>query len=291
MFRLVVLDQLGRAREPIELVERLRIVTGLRVIAATSSDTVIWILGIALLATLTVAAIAAWVTRRGRLWVVLLVAQSAVLATTASFYPNYPAYAVPAAALVLAAAASLVPVPVHRVVLRPTRWAPAATTLGVGAACALIIAAPSPAPRAPFPAASITSALPESGCITSDSPATLALLNVLSRNLDAGCPVPVDVSGYTYDVGGRDRDGQPVLRLQNAQWQKYIVDHLSSGAGAVVIRPVGNRFDPVSQCEVDRMTVEKFGRVRILQPRAPEVLDSPSCNAPTSTPTSAARAP
>jgi len=38
------------------------------------------------------------------------------------------------------------------------------------------------------------------GCVTSDHPSRLILMDVLSRNLERGCPLVVDLGGANYDV-------------------------------------------------------------------------------------------
>ncbi len=111
MVRMVVLDQLTRPPATTDLEQRLVWLTGtggLRDLVPEQEQlAVAW----TVLALATVAAVAAWVGRRGRLWVVLLAAQVGVLLLSPSAYPQYAAFSAPALVLVLAAACSLLPRP------------------------------------------------------------------------------------------------------------------------------------------------------------------------------------
>lgn len=70
--------------------------------------------------------------------------------------------------------------------------------------------------------------------MSADDPTTLVELGVLSRNLDRGCPLVVDVSGYSYDLR---TPGEPRLtRRENAAWQARALDYLGSGTLTLVVR-------------------------------------------------------
>src|SRR5690606_3695934 len=111
MVRMVVLDQLTRPPATTDLDQRLVWLTGtggLRDLVPEQQQlAVVW----TVLALATVAAVAAWVGRRGRLWVALLALQVGVLLLSPSAYPQYAAFSAPALVLVLAAACSLLPRP------------------------------------------------------------------------------------------------------------------------------------------------------------------------------------
>jgi alpha-1,2-mannosyltransferase len=256
MFRMVVLDQLGRPRQVgTDLTQRLAWIAGTAEGAVpTARLALVW----AVLGVVVVAAVAAWVGRRGRLWVVLLAVQAVALVVSPSAYQQYAAFVAPALVLVLAAAVSLVPARAR---------APAAALACVGfVLCSGVTATPR---TVPFPAAEIRAHLPDEGCIRADSPALLALTDVLSRDLRRGCALPVDLSGYAYDVGARDADGRAVPRERNAAWQEEAVRHLTSGSATLMVRTVGNGFDATTLRALDeRMaTVLERGGVRVLVPR------------------------
>ena len=74
---------------------------------------------------------------------------------------------------------------------------------------------------------------------------------MLSRNLDQGCDVAVDLSGQTYDVGHTDASGARVERIDNAQWQQDARRYLMSGDAMVLARTRGNYFDSETLAELD----------------------------------------
>jgi hypothetical protein len=254
MLRYVVLDQLGRAPGPATMTDRLG---GLSGADATSTLLPAASVTALLVASLVVGALCAglaWTHRRGRLWVVLLAAELAVLLASPSYFPHYAAFCAPALALVVAAGTSTV------------RLTPAlATSAAAAAALCLATAVMLARPVTPFPADRVRAQLPDSGCIRSDSPAALVLLDQASRTLASGCRLPVDLSGQTYDVGDRDRQGRPVPRTQNLAWQRAAVHYLTSGSATVLVRGVGNGFDAATRAALGRMrVVEHVDGVRVL---------------------------
>ncbi|MBD7981310.1 ArnT family glycosyltransferase [Oerskovia merdavium] len=258
MFRMVFLDQLGRPRETDTSIEqRLAWIAGTGsttwVTTPTAQLALVW----AVLAAVLVAAVVAWAGHRGRLWVALLVVQTVVLLASPSAYQQYAAFVTPALVLVVAAAVSLVPAGGRGLVA-------AGACLGLG----LATAAPAPPRATPFPAAELRAALPEEGCVQADSPALLALTDVLSRGLDRGCELPVDLSGYAYDVGARDAAGQAVPRDRNAAWQREALRYLTSGSATLMVRSVGNGFDESTLRTLDETTTTVLERrgVRVLVP-------------------------
>jgi alpha-1,2-mannosyltransferase len=268
MLRLVVLDQLGRPRTPETIAERLDGVTGVGPMPWTTSEAPRTVLMMAVCAIVALAAVTAWRRRRGRLWVALLVAEVLVILASPSYFTHYAAYSAAAVPLVLGAAVSLVPVG-RRV------WTAAAACVALGLLTGAV-RAPTPLP---FPAAQVRRDLPATGCIQSDSPGALALLNVLSRDEERGCDLPVDVSGRTYDIGNRDQQGRPVPRDDNVLWQHYIVTYLTSGSAAVVTRTTGDALEPATARALHAdMTVVSVGRVEVL------LHGRPAHDAPTRTP-------
>lgn len=57
------------------------------------------------------------------------------------------------------------------------------------------------------------------GCVTSDHPSRLILMDVLSRNLERGCPLVVDLGGANYDAPDPGRDLES--RRKNPVFQHY----------------------------------------------------------------------
>ena len=259
MLRLVVLDQLGRARTPGTSAARLEGVTGVGTALSSASDVTRGVVTAAVCVVVTIAATAAWRRDRGRLWVALLAAQVGMILAAPSYYAHYAAYSAAAVALVLAAGVSLVDV-------RHRAWTAAL------ACCALGFATGAGAARAPapvsFPVAEVRELLPATGCIRADSPGALAVVDVLSRNEARGCDTRIDVSGQAYDVGSRDRDGRHVPRVRNQRWQRDAVAYLTSGSAAVVARSIGNGFSDATVRSLHaRSDLVQLGDVEVLLPR------------------------
>ncbi|HET6910602.1 MAG TPA: hypothetical protein VFH54_14805 [Mycobacteriales bacterium] len=77
-----------------------------------------------------------------------------------------------------------------------------------------------------------------SGCVASDNPELLILMNKLSGDLSAGCQVGVDVSGVTYDFAHRTlANGRPVPRYRDPVWNRYLYSYLTSANSFVFVRP------------------------------------------------------
>jgi alpha-1,2-mannosyltransferase len=83
------------------------------------------------------------------------------------------------------------------------------------------------------------------GCVMTDDPQILAALDVLSRNLDRGCPLWPDVTGYTYDRDSVEVNGREVPRIDNAVWQQDVARYLLSGQ-AVIVHRAATALDPVT---------------------------------------------
>ena len=258
MLRLVVLDQLGRPRGSADLATRLGGVSGVdldaRLLPAASRPVLLAVaLGVVVLA-----AAIAWTSRRARLWVVMLAAQLLVLATSPSYLMHYAAYATPALVLVVAAAASTL-----------TRRRSLAL---LGAAAIVLGLATVPMvmhPVRPFPVGRVSALLPERGCVRTDSPGALVLLDRMSSELARGCQVPIDFSGQTYDVGSKDAHGRPVPRVRNAPWQRAAVHYLTSGSAAVLVRGAGDGFDASTRATLDHLTSFRLHGFSVLLTSSP----------------------
>ncbi len=258
MWQLVVRDQLGRPRYPGTLVDRLEQIldvrhSGLGPDAAGRTWLVVLVGTVVVLA-----AVAAWRARRERLWVVMLAVQLGVLVASPSFLWHYASFAAAALVLVVAAGASTMPVPVR---------APVA----VAASLVLVLATGPwfPTHVKAFPVARLEALLPADGCIRTDSPGTLALLGRLSRELDEGCDIPVDVSGVSYGAGSRDPHGRPVSRLDNRVWQAVAARYYGSGAATLLVRgaiPQGIAPGTRDDIERGRRVVQVDGVTLVLPP-------------------------
>ena len=144
------------------------------------------------------AALLAWRERSARVVVVLLFAQTALLLLATSYFADYAAFVVPAAALTLAIAAERVAV-----------WLAARGRVlriaGVGAlSAAVVTAGVSLVPirvegAKPFAGRQLATAAGQQRCVLSDTSIALIEMNVLSRDQRNGCLVRPDVTGYTLE--------------------------------------------------------------------------------------------
>ncbi|MDP9418350.1 MAG: hypothetical protein M3P48_11110, partial [Actinomycetota bacterium] len=206
MFRMVILDQLNRSPAQITLAERVTSIFGLtplaeRAPAVVSGAAVVWTAVV-----IALAALAALRQPAGKLYVALLVSTLAVLIASPSMFEHYGAYAAVPVALVLAAAAA-------------AAMSAGAARRGTGAkglagrrlALGAVAAAVTPLlllnsvllavdTGRPFPREGLRPDVADGPCVVSDDPTVLALLDVLGRDLQRGCPVLVDVTGLTYDA-------------------------------------------------------------------------------------------
>jgi hypothetical protein len=95
-----------------------------------------------------------------------------------------------------------------------------------------------------FPTAAFDATAP-TGCVTADDPQALIDMNRLTTDLRAGCTVPVDVSGITYDrLAEVNAKGKRLSRVANPAWQRYLHDYLFSGSSFVVLRDNVDMMSP-----------------------------------------------
>jgi alpha-1,2-mannosyltransferase len=220
MWRMVVLDQLGRPRETSFLVRAFEI-TGVRAAFAPHSTSGYVALALACLVAVAMG-VASWRSRI-RFPLVLIGLQLVVLLLSPSFFNFYDDYAGAAAALVMGSATTV------RVGARWTRVAVVAAP-AAGTAYVLVAGTYLSVSRR-FPASELAAGVADARCVMSDSPSALIELDALSRGLAAGCPNWVDVSGRTYDS-----DRAPVSRPHNARWQATVLHYLRSGDALIVVR-------------------------------------------------------
>ncbi len=242
MWQLVVVSQLGRPATGRGSLGRAWMISGL---SAFGARPVLWALLVVGL-TVVAAAALAWHAPVGRLAVAVLTATLGVLFAMPSWFLHYAAFSVGPLALVLGAA-------VGRVAARVRRPVPAAlalVTTGVLLAAYAVTVVQLPFGR-PFPTTTMAATAAASRtCITTDNPISLIELDVLRRNMNRGCPLVVDLGGYSYFLQPHRPDF--VRRRHNRTWQSMAVDYLRSGDVTI-----GLRFDAVHG--YSRATVRTVG--------------------------------
>jgi 4-amino-4-deoxy-L-arabinose transferase-like glycosyltransferase len=238
MPRMVVLDQLGRPDNAVAAGARLAGVLGR--VHATSGvlGPAAVALALVLLAVLLAAAVSVYRACPAlRVWVVLLGAQVMLLLAGPAYYDHYATFAAPALTIVVGVAAGLA---WHRARGRIPSLAPAVAGACVVALAAVVVLGLAQPEGRVVPGAQVHRAVASVGCVRADSVAALAEANVLSRDLDRGCPVTVDLTGLTYDQpGARLADGRPgACRRGVVVWLGYL-RHYVAGPGAVLLVQAG----------------------------------------------------
>ena len=229
MWRMVVLDQLGRDRSSRTWGRKLAELVG---VSPWDAPAVLGLLAAALLV-LVVATTWSLRHRRTRLPGVLVVVLIAVLLGGPTWFLHYPAFVAGPAWVVLGAAAGTLAAVLTR---RAGRGAGRAV-VALALAAALLPAAPLLDLRLAdrFPGASLARALaPVPGCVAADDPTVLVVTDLLARNLDRGCPLVVDPGGYSYDLHGPG--GAGVSRARDEVWQAWYLGHLRSADAVVTVR-------------------------------------------------------
>ncbi len=233
MWRMVVVAQLSRRRADFPIADRLNDVLGVRV----------WVKGLATWQTATVVmlivvlvAVAICLVRAElRVVAALVLATGAIVMSTPMWFLHYAGLT--AAPIALAVGGSVGAVSSW---IRPQPrigrfwWTvPSLAVLGT-----LVLAIPLPRfnfGNLAFPGPALAAGVADrSGCLATDFPMTLIQMDLLQRNLDRGCPLVVDIGGYSYyhvDSGYSD-----VSRRKNADFQAVILAYYRSADAVVPVR-------------------------------------------------------
>lgn len=263
MPRMVVLDQLRRSLSTVSPVRRALDASSLHWNAPSLSGAPA-VLVLAALALLVVAAcVIAW-RSGGTLPVLLLAATSVVLVASPSYFTHYGELVAAPLALVLAAAVAAwgerdrrsgrlrpsVVVPILALLLLelPTQARPMGRPLDV--------------PR-------LRDAVASARCVATETPSMLAVTDVLSAGLDAGCVVPVDLTGSVYDVfHDTGPNGRAVPRLRNSRYQRYLTAYFMGAEAQVVVHPADTLLDAtgLTRLRTNRLVAED-GSIRVYRRR------------------------
>jgi alpha-1,2-mannosyltransferase len=227
MWRMVVLDQLGRPRVEAGTAQRISDIGGLSEVDGRVDDPL-------LLATLCVlvgvaAVVLAVRTPLGRLALLLFAVATGLLLISPSWSPRYAGLAGPPAALLFGSAVAVL----HQRLSR--RRGVAAAVVGLTLLGYAVASAPGLRVGQPLPTAALRTAFEAApGCVTTDDPTVLIETGALRTNLDAGCPLVADLGGYSYDL--QPGASRRTSRAANRQWQEFALGYLGSGGVTVVGR-------------------------------------------------------
>jgi alpha-1,2-mannosyltransferase len=234
MWRMVVLDQLGRTVSTVPAATRLAGILGLglhRPAVHSFSPLLVAVL-------LVVAGLlaVAWTEQTARLAVVLAVSLTALLLASPSWFLHYPGIAGGPLAIGLVVGATATARRARRV--RPVLGLSVVVLL-LSAVAASVWPLRGLSLGSPFPAATLSQGLrARGGCVTADDPATLIELDVLSRNLSQHCAFVADIGGYSYELA--QQRGFWIHRHSDDQWQQIYLHQLEAGTIALPTRYAGN---------------------------------------------------
>lgn len=237
MFDMVLRDQLVRHQAASSRTGRIPSILGVKPLLPHHVEVLV-VTGAAL-ALLAAAAIVCWLDREARVLVALLVAHVTVLLLSPAYFAHYGALTAAPAALVLGVAVgrfAAVPLPRPLPVL--------AMSIALLACLGSGIRVATTAQGRVFPGRQFADAAP-AGCVASDEPQALIQMNRLSRDLQSGCRIPVDVTGITYDALRRvGPQGHAIPRGRNRAWQQFLYSYLVSARSFVVARARGDAMAP-----------------------------------------------
>jgi hypothetical protein len=234
MLRMVVLDQLGRPNNAVTTVDRLASIEALQISPGPVSARLAAMAVLLAVAAAVAVALLAWRRPVTRVWAVLLAVAMLLLLTSPSYFGHYGTFAAPALALVVGvgADAALSWLAVRAAVVRPL--VPAVGLVALAVLGAHVVTQPEG--RRPPPESTMADQLAGARCIAADSAAALVAADVLTRDLQHGCPLVVDVTGLTYDQDRGDLTSgpTPAARRRDGEWQRS-VDRYLAGANAVLL--------------------------------------------------------
>jgi alpha-1,2-mannosyltransferase len=260
MFRMVVVDQLGRGEVNAGVLGRL---SGILGVASSGSGARPpgWLL-VAAVAVVCALVVAGAVIDRAWLMTALLGAVVTLLLEAPSFFVHYAAFAaVPLLILAGAGSAALAALTVRHMRARSRAFAGGrilmvalAITVAPLTAFACVVAGLHRGSG--FPGERLRQAAASSRCVTADSPVALIQMDLLGRDLERRCRLWIDVTGLTYDTAGaRYPNGDPIPRQLNRGWQQALIDYLLSGDATILIRRAGDGLAPDTARTIDHLPV------------------------------------
>jgi alpha-1,2-mannosyltransferase len=251
MWRMVVLDQLGRPRSTSTWSSRLSTMVGLKEWLPHPPHLVAQVAVTAVLLLLVTAMVTAARVPGARVVVVLLTVHIGVLLASPNLYLHYASLVWAPGAVVLGLAAGQVWTGLRSRGSVVAAWVCLVAVLGSAA----IYGAPGilrGKGKHLDPALAVAaSGVP--GCITADDPTYLIAMNVLSRNFRAGCPVWIDPTGMAIDRAG-GADEKSYASTKNPVWQESVMGYLMSGDATMVAR-AATQLDRASSAQIRALPV------------------------------------
>lgn len=231
MIRYILVDQLARPNLGVPWIARLRLLEGLPPSGITLRYVPNPLVVAAAAATALVVAVGAWCKPEIRIWAVLLAAQTAVLLVIQAFYPHYAAWIAPVGSIAIGASVATI---IDRFARQPRRARPAAL---VYAMVVMIVLLPNIVRTGePLPVATLDQHLAAARCVAADRPILLIETATLQRDLDAACPLVLDTTGTSYDVGrgGLMSGAAGAARVNAAAYQRAMLAYYTGSAATML---------------------------------------------------------
>jgi alpha-1,2-mannosyltransferase len=254
MLRMVVFDQMGRPNDGVSVWKRLAGIAGHYHAAGGAFPSHLVVIAVSASIALVLASVVV-VARapRLRVWVALLVLQTALLLTAPVYYAHYATFVAPALCLVVGSAVSLV---VARV---DVRWRHSLLVVTASCVALALLAVFGPVYREGrrLPASRIAEVVEGARCVRADSTAALVATNLLTRDLRRGCPLALDVTGVTYDLDTSQLpEGPPYsARRGDPAWQQFFSDYIRGADAFIVVQEGADGFGPQVQAVIDSQRV------------------------------------
>lgn len=226
MWRMVILDQVGRDRGGAGVMERLAEIATMG--QPPSGNLGVAVTVAAVLGVVVVAGIQLWSIERLRVVVPILVTTVLLLLASPAFFPHYLAILGVPVALAAGAMAASVGLGSLGRAIRPAAAVVGSVVLALDAVALTRIESGEVVPASALNAA----VLPAPGCITADDPSTLLALGVVGRNIERRCELVVDLGGYSHHLSRNTS----LSRSRNREWQGVVLDYLQSGHFALATR-------------------------------------------------------
>ena len=247
MWDMVVGAQVGRRRVPLDWLTKAVDTAGLTNVQGPRVELLALVA-----AAVVVAVVVSWRSRLGRLATVLLGVGLVLLVASPAWATDYASLVAAPIALLAGSGTAAV-----RAWLRSRT--DRAVLLALPVASVLVLEAGYGLESAPettfgerFPGRSLARVVADRpGCVTSDDPAALVAADVIGRNIERGCPLVVDLGGYSYYL--QPAASRRTSRPDNAQWQRFVLDYSASGTAHLVVR-----FEDGGTTRATRRTIESW---------------------------------
>jgi Predicted integral membrane protein len=243
MFRMVVVDQLGRPHNGVSTYQRLAGIAGQYHGAVAGSHAVaVLVVAIAFVVLVIAGVVVVASAPQLRVWGALLVVQSAVLLIGPAYYDHYATFVAPALCLVVGSAIGIV---VARV---DVRWPRPFPVVVVSCVALVLLGLVGPVHRQGrrISAVRVGEVVGAARCVRADSTAALVETDLLTRDLRRGCPLALDVTGVTYDMDSSQLpDGRPsASRRADAAWQRFLGGYVIGADAFLVVQAHADGFGP-----------------------------------------------